>query len=646
MNTGMRRRCAAFGIVAALAAGSLGASTSSASAGSGGIDTAATEGKLVGVAAGSTSIEQVNPDGTGRGGFGVSGADPSWAPDGSRLAYVDGGKVWTARYDGGGRRQIAFPKGSDNWYAAGPTYVNLGQFVVFQAYGRLRVAPSDGSHVTDSLIPADEDGCDSQPSGAFLTEDIAFVRSGPDCGHTSTPSLWIWHRGEGTQTELLSDARTPAISPDGATVAFVRTVSGHAQVFTVHSDGTGLKQITTSPQEHEQPTWSPNGDRIVYVGPGDGTGTALHTVDPATSADSVLPNTAGLTRPTWQPLRRNSTGRVWGADVYSTNVAASKWTYNSVGDPSGPLENAKAAVLVSKDSPSYALTAPALAADQWGPVLMTSPSTLSASVQSELKRTLKPGAPVYLVGSTSILSSAVASKVSSLGFTPKRLSGTSRFSTSVAVAKAITSDPEYVFLATGNDYHSALAAASAAGIHGPDSRAVVVLTDGSTLTSSVKSYLNALNPGLTRMITVGSSAKNALTGTTFPDWPTHYDYTAILGSGDEGVAVALAKYWWDPAFGAALVDTGNWRDGVSAASAMHHYGPILWAGPATLPAATKGYLTDGSAAIHNVVAFGGTGSVSSGALDSAGAAVSAGADWFTYTSYYDGAIPFARGRRR
>ncbi|MFF4486912.1 hypothetical protein ACFY0F_10520 [Streptomyces sp. NPDC001544] len=89
---------------------------------------------------------------------------------------------------------------------------------------------------------------------------------------------------------------------------------------------------------------------------------------------------------------------------------------------------------------------------------------------------------------TSILSSGVASKFSTLGFTPKRLAGTSRNSTSVAVASA----PDHVFLATGTDYHSALAAASAAGADGTSGKSVVVLNDGNMLTSSVKSCLNSL----------------------------------------------------------------------------------------------------------------------------------------------------------
>lgn len=306
--------------------------------------------------------------------------------------------------------------------------------------------------------------------------------------------------------------------------------------------------------------------------------------------------------------------------------------------------NAKSAVLINRDDAAYSLTAPALAGKKHGPVLGTPKSGLSSAVKQELKRVLKPGSTVYLVGGTSILSSTVSSQVTSLGFTPKRLSGTDRYATSVAVAKSVTGAPKYVFLADGTDYHTALPAAAAAGADGTSSAGGVVLSNGTKLTSSVKSYLNSLNPKNTMVITVGSNAKYALTHTSFSRWPSTFTYYPITAktAGREtagGLSAALAKFWWSAPYQVALVDDTSWRSGVSAGSAMNVFGPVLWTDPANLSSEVKSYLVREAAGTQAVIAFGGNANVSPAGLDAAGASISAGADQFAYHPYYNGEEP-------
>jgi Tol biopolymer transport system component len=38
------------------------------------------------------------------------------------------------------------------------------------------------------------------------------------------------------------------------------------QIYVVNADGTGLRQITTGPWSHAQPSWSPDGSRIFAYG--------------------------------------------------------------------------------------------------------------------------------------------------------------------------------------------------------------------------------------------------------------------------------------------------------------------------------------------------------------------------------------------
>ncbi|GAA5022285.1 cell wall-binding repeat-containing protein [Streptomyces siamensis] len=236
------------------------------------------------------------------------------------------------------------------------------------------------------------------------------------------------------------------------------------------------------------PSWSPTGTRIIADVHTSGDSADVHTteyVDVATGATTAVRGTPKGSKPSWQPLRKNSAGRVWGSDVYASNIASSRWTWNTYGGTKVPgLMDAKAAVLINRDDSAYSLTAPALAGKKHGPVLGTTKSGLTAAVKNELKRTLKPGSNVYLIGGTSILTSTVSSQVTSLGFTPKRLSGTDHYAISVAVAKFWWTAPSTAALAYTNSWRGGVSAGAAMNVFGP-----VLWTAKDSLSSEVKSYL-------------------------------------------------------------------------------------------------------------------------------------------------------------
>jgi ell wall binding domain 2 (CWB2)/WD40-like Beta Propeller Repeat len=634
-----RRRATVAAIAVALAAGTL-ATAPGASADAG--PWPGTDGKIL--TDGPTLIDPA----TGTAGPVPNigdGAYPAWAPDGSRFVSTwsgiqsirPSGASKFSLPEGEGFRGSVIPKDLTFWWG--------GRYVVFSSNGQLGYGPSDGSWAPEPLLTSSQEPstvCDDDPT-VSPTGLLAFGRR-INYGCYDYDGIWVYDSSVGTVKQIIADGSQPAFSPDGTKLAFVRYPAdgGTSQIFTANADGTDAKQITTGPRSYANPSWSADGSRIIFDADTATDGSDVHTteyIDPATGTyTKVADHQEGNFgyNPSWQPLRKNTTGRVWGADTYATNIASSRWTWNTVGQSEPGLMDAKAAVLINRDSPSYSLTAAALAGKKQGPVLMTPPGGLSSAVKAELKRTLKPGANVYLIGGTSMLSSSVSSQVSSLGFTPKRLAGTSRYSTSVAVAKAITSTPKYVFLATGTDYHSALAASAAAGADGTGSAGGVVLNDGNTLTSSVKDYLNSLNPENTMIITVGASAKYALNHTYFSHWASGSPYYPITASSHEGTAVALAKFWWGAPSQVALADVDSWHGGASAAAAANVFAPVLWTTPGTLSADTKNYLLRESASTQFAVAFGGSTSVAPGTLNTAGASISAGSTQYIYDPYYNG----------
>jgi Tol biopolymer transport system component len=65
---------------------------------------------------------------------------------------------------------------------------------------------------------------------------------------------------------LPTDAFAPTLSADGGRLAYATTVDGHAQIAVVGSDGLGARVITDQQFEANNASWSPDGDRIAFLG--------------------------------------------------------------------------------------------------------------------------------------------------------------------------------------------------------------------------------------------------------------------------------------------------------------------------------------------------------------------------------------------
>lgn len=115
-------------------------------------------------------------------------------------------------------------------------------------------------------------------SGAALSPDGSrFVIAVPR-GASSTPhDLFLYTTDQSLPPVNLTNSAVngitnvaPDISPDGLTIAFSRTnVSAGelADLFTINIDGTGLTQITNSPNFSEgSPSWNPSGTRVAFTG--------------------------------------------------------------------------------------------------------------------------------------------------------------------------------------------------------------------------------------------------------------------------------------------------------------------------------------------------------------------------------------------
>ena len=104
---------------------------------------------------------------------------------------------------------------------------------------------------------------------------------------------------------------TPLPTPTVAgTLAFANLVSGQpADIYVVNTDGTGLRQLTATPDRWEEhPSWSPDGNRIVYADAGPGVvwvGEETVWIMNADGSDRTQLNEGNGFFPTWSPDGRH-----------------------------------------------------------------------------------------------------------------------------------------------------------------------------------------------------------------------------------------------------------------------------------------------------------------------------------------------------
>lgn len=230
--------------------------------------------------------------------------------------------------------------------------------------------------------------------------------------------------------------------------------------------------------------------------------------------------------------------RLAGSNRIETAIATSMASYPSGG--------AGAVLLADAGNFPDAVVGAPLAAARQAPVLLTPRESVPEEVREEIQRALGGTGDVILLGGTAALSDTVRTTLEDDGHNVTRVSGDSRFSTSVAVAEAANDAPGTIFLAGGGDFANALLA----GATSPSLNGVAVLVDSGGVPAGVQSYLDA-NPDA-QTIAVGKSASVAV-----PDADT-----SIAGDNPAINSAALLQSFPDPQE-IAFATFENFPDGLS-----------------------------------------------------------------------------------
>lgn len=130
------------------------------------------------------------------------------------------------------------------------------------------------------------------------------------------------------------DATQPSWSPDGRKLVCQAYRDGNYHLYTMRPDGSGLRQLTSGPFDHREPRFSPDGATIAFASDRGGS-YGVHTLDVATGAITARTDTAAEeAMPAWSPDGQRLAYTVDGTAIDVLDLASGTTT-RAVTAPAG-----------------------------------------------------------------------------------------------------------------------------------------------------------------------------------------------------------------------------------------------------------------------------------------------------------------------
>jgi len=224
---------------------------------------------------GTSRIYVANVDGTGLVKLTNAAAgdlSPRWSPDGKQIAFSRTGSLYIMDSDGSNVRQI-----TDAQPEAGAAPCKAGAFLggwspdgtqltfyaasATRGLGQICIIGSDGSGLT--VVASEPPTYHVEPSWSPDGEWIVYRFI--DEGASSAPEddnheIYLVKPDGTSRTNLTNNPATdiePSWSPDGQWIIFSSDRGGNFDLYVMKPDGSDLKRVTTDPFKDSDPSWGP-----------------------------------------------------------------------------------------------------------------------------------------------------------------------------------------------------------------------------------------------------------------------------------------------------------------------------------------------------------------------------------------------------
>ena len=278
--------------------------------------------------------------------------------------------------------------------------------------------------------------------------------------------------------------------------------------------------------------------------------------------------------------------RIYGSDRYDTCIKVADYYKSKTGSKFNNV------IVTNGQGFADALSGGYLAKVKNAPILLVDTSKESM-IFNYISKNIVSGGTVYLLGGTGVVRTAFENKIKAKGISTKRLGGSTRYDTNLAILKEAGVKNEEIMVCSGTGFADSLSA-SAAG------KPILLVDD--VLTENQKSFIKGLSKkkayligGNAAVIPAVESGLKAQGFTTKRLWgQTRYE-----------TSTAVAKEFFGKADTVVLAFAGNFPDGLSGGPlAMLENAPVILTASDNTAAARE-YVT-GAGAVRSITLGGPT----------------------------------------
>ena len=172
--------------------------------------------------------------------------NPSWSPDGKKIAFGSMIHIYTMNADGSEVKRLGFASHADTSWSPD------GKKIAFEWGGHIHAMNADGS---EARILTDNLGQDADPSWSPDGKKIAF-HSNRDTNY----EIYIMNADGSEQRNLTNNPAHdlhPCWSQDGKKIVFVSERDGNREIYAMNPDGSEQRNLTNDPGYDCHPSCSP-----------------------------------------------------------------------------------------------------------------------------------------------------------------------------------------------------------------------------------------------------------------------------------------------------------------------------------------------------------------------------------------------------